>query len=100
MQKGCNFSKRKRYQETDFTRWRKAMPYPLVVSTAFGGVAAGFLAIPILFTLVNSFSTGMVFSLLPQRWSLNSWFVVFLRRPPYLVKFWSSLVLSVSIVTG
>lgn len=59
-----------------------------------------FVVIPILFTLVNSFSTGMVFSLLPQRWSLNSWFEVFLRRPHYLVKFWNSLFLSVSIVTG
>ena len=29
-----------------------------------------FVVVPILFTLVNSFSTGTAYSLLPQQWSL------------------------------
>ena len=59
-----------------------------------------FVVIPILFTLVNSFSTGTAYSLLPQQWSLAGWFEVFLRRPHYLVKFWNSLFLSAAIVAG
>ena len=59
-----------------------------------------FVVVPILFTLVNSFSTGTAYSLLPQQWSLAGWFEVFLRRPHYLVKFWNSLFLSTAIVAG
>lgn len=59
-----------------------------------------FVVVPILFTLVNSFSTGTAYSLLPQQWSLHGWFEVFLRRPHYLIKFWNSLFLSVTIVAG
>ena len=59
-----------------------------------------FVVVPILFTLVNSFSTGTAFGLWPQQWSLHGWFEVLIRRPHYLVKFWNSLFLSVAIVAG
>ena len=59
-----------------------------------------FVVVPILFTLVNSFSTGTAYGLLPQQWSLAGWYEVLLRRPHYLVKFWNSLILSVAIAAG
>lgn len=59
-----------------------------------------FVVVPILFTLVNSFSTGMAYGLLPQQWSLAGWYEVLIRRPHYLVKFWNSLILSVAIAAG
>ena len=59
-----------------------------------------FVVVPILFTLVNSFSTGTAYGLLPQQWSLAGWYEVLIRRPHYLVKFWNSLILSVVIAAG
>lgn len=59
-----------------------------------------FVVVPILFTLVNSFSTGTAYGLLPQQWSLAGWYEVLIRRPHYLVKFWNSLILSVAIAAG
>lgn len=59
-----------------------------------------FVVVPILFTLVNSFSTGTAYGLLPQQWSLGGWYEVLIRRPHYLVKFWNSLILSVAIAAG
>lgn len=59
-----------------------------------------FVVVPILFTLVNSFSTGTAYGLLPQQWSLAGWYEVLIRRPHYLVKFWNSLILSVTIAAG
>ena len=59
-----------------------------------------FVVVPILFTLVNSFSTGTAYGLLPQQWSLAGWYEVLIRRPHYLVKFWNSLFLSTAIVAG
>ena len=59
-----------------------------------------FVVVPILFTLVNSFSAGTAYGLLPQQWSLAGWYEVLIRRPHYLVKFWNSLILSVAIAAG
>ena len=59
-----------------------------------------FVVVPILFTLVNSFSTGTAYGLLPQQWSLAGWYEVLIRRPHYLVKFLNSLILSVAIAAG
>ena len=59
-----------------------------------------FVVVPMLFTLVNSFSTGTAYGLLPQQWSLAGWYEVLIRRPHYLVKFWNSLILSVAIAAG
>lgn len=55
---------------------------------------------PVLYTFVNSFSGGGSYGLIPQSWSLQGWYEVFLRRPHYLTKFWNSLLLACAIALG
>lgn len=53
-----------------------------------------------MYTLINSFSAGMSYSLIPSSFSLEGYFEVFVRRPQYLLKFWNSFLLSTAIVLG
>lgn len=60
-----------------------------------------FLALgPMLYTFLNSFSSGFSYSLIPEVWSLQGWKEVFWNRPHYLAKFWNSLGLAAAIVAG
>ena len=59
-----------------------------------------FVVIPIIYTLVNAFSGGTAYGLIPREWSLGGWYEVFIRRPHYLIKFWNSLLLSGATVAG
>lgn len=55
---------------------------------------------PVVYTFVNSFSSGAAYGLLPREWSLNGWYQVFIRQPHYLFKFWNSLLLACAIAFG
>lgn len=59
-----------------------------------------FVAVPLLYTLINSLAAGPAYGLLPREWSLDGWYQVLVRRPHYLVKFWNSLLLSAAIAAG
>ena len=55
---------------------------------------------PVAYTFVNSFAEGYAYGLIPQNWSLNGWYQVFIRQPHYLFKFWNSLLLAAVIAAG
>ena len=59
-----------------------------------------FVAVPLLYTLINSLAAGPAYGLLPLEWALDGWYKVLVRRPPYLVKFWNSLLLIVAVAAG
>lgn len=65
---------------------------------------------PVMYMLLNAFmkpseinsyysgSGGALFHMIPDEFSLISFYQVFLRRPNFLIKFWNSLILSGAIV--
>ena len=54
---------------------------------AFLGFFAFFAVLPILYTLLHSFSGGSSYTLFPSPLSLQGYYQVFLRQPDYLIKF-------------
>lgn len=77
----------------------KYQKYPKL-RLAFLIFLAFFALMPLLYTIVNSFSDGSAYALIPSRLSLQGYWEVLLRRPHYLKKFWNSLILCVAIVAG
>jgi len=74
-----------------FCAWGRLICLSVLTAVALG---------PVLYTFVNSFSGGSAHGLVPQSWSLQGWYEVFLRRPHYLAKFWNSLLLACAIAFG
>lgn len=57
-------------------------------------------SIPLVYTLLHSFSSDASYTFWPDQWSLHGWFEVLIRRPHYLFKFWTSLLIGAAIVFG
>ena len=67
---------------------------------AFLGFFAFFAVLPILYTLLHSFSGGSSYTLFPSPLSLQGYYQVFLRQPDYLIQFWNSMLLASAIAAG
>lgn len=82
----------------------------------FLGFFALFVLLPIIYTITNSFmgaeevnryyskisteGAETMFHILPDRFTLDSYYQMLFRRPDYLVKFWNSVLLTGAIVVG
>ena len=92
---------------------RRQYPIPRYLILGFFGL---FILIPVAYTILNSFMSAAeiakyygaiheegkstIFHLIPDRFTLDSYYQILFRRPDYLVKFWNSLLLTGSIVLG
>ncbi|WMJ22720.1 carbohydrate ABC transporter permease [Paludicola sp. MB14-C6] len=88
--------------------------YVLISRIIILSLLAIFTLFPIIYTITNSFmsvneinqyynaesTSQMKIHLIPNRFSLNSYYQTLFRRPDYLVKFWNSLGLTSAIVFG
>lgn len=95
----------------------KSEPLHIVVPRQISLILfAALVLLPIIYTVTNSFmsaaeiqkyystlhsETGStVFHLIPDHFSLDSYYQVFFASPDYLIKFWNSMLMTCSIVAG